>query len=72
MWLSDDTGYATHRDLREDKSKSRRYQLSSAKIGSVSINPVDPSFVLTASNSRVLRQVVVLFAYSVTDDTTFR
>ena len=55
LWLSDDTGGLSHVDLREDNSKARWYQLSDNKIGSVSINPVDTSFLLTASNSRVLR-----------------
>ncbi|KAJ3558674.1 hypothetical protein NM688_g783 [Phlebia brevispora] len=55
MWISDAGGGLTHLDLREDKSKARWYQLSDQKIGSVSINPVDPNFVLTASNSRVLK-----------------
>lgn len=55
LWLSDDTGAVTHLDTREDKSKARWYQLSDNKIGSVSINPVNPNFLLTASNSRVLR-----------------
>ncbi|KAF8964048.1 WD40-repeat-containing domain protein, partial [Flammula alnicola] len=52
MWVSDAAGGATHLDLREDKSKARRYGLSEAKIGSISINPTRPHFLLTASNSR--------------------
>lgn len=60
MWISDTNGGVTHLDLREDKSKARWYQLSEDKIGCVSINPVDPNFFLTASNSRVLRYVTVL------------
>ncbi|KAI0093549.1 WD40-repeat-containing domain protein [Irpex rosettiformis] len=55
MWLSDRAGGVTHLDLREDKSKSRWYQLSANKIGCVSINPVNPVFLLTASNSKALR-----------------
>lgn len=55
MWISDSLGGLTHLDLREDDSKARWYQLSDQKIGSVSINPVNPNFLLTASNSRVLK-----------------
>ena len=55
MWMSDALGGLTHLDLREDKSKARWYQLSDQKIGSVSINPVDTHFLLTASNSRILK-----------------
>ncbi|KAI0341807.1 WD40 repeat-like protein [Trametopsis cervina] len=55
LWFSDKSGGVTHLDLREDKSKARWYQLSADKIGCVSINPVDPMFLLTASNSRALR-----------------
>ncbi|KAI0810927.1 WD40-repeat-containing domain protein [Irpex lacteus] len=59
IWLSDRSGGVTHLDLREDnkggKGKGRWYQLSAAKIGCVSVNPVDPVFLLTASNSRALR-----------------
>lgn len=57
LWISDASGGITHLDLRQDKSKARRYQLSDQKIGTVSINPVVNHFVLTASNSRVLRWV---------------
>ena len=60
LWLADQSGALTHIDLREDKSRARWYQLSDNKIGSVSINPLDPSFVLTASNSRVLRWVAAI------------
>jgi WD repeat-containing protein 76 len=55
LWFSDVSGGVTHLDLREDKSKSRWYQLSGAKIGCVNINPVDTNFLLTASNSKALR-----------------
>jgi WD repeat-containing protein 76 len=55
MWIADDAGGVTHLDLREDKSDARRYSLSNAKIGSVSINPTRPSFLLTASNNRYLK-----------------
>ncbi|KAI0692398.1 WD40-repeat-containing domain protein [Cytidiella melzeri] len=55
LWASDVSGGVTHLDLREDKSKARWYQLSANKIGCVSINPVDPVFLLTASNSKALR-----------------
>ncbi|KAI0322216.1 WD40-repeat-containing domain protein [Amylostereum chailletii] len=55
MWLSDAAGGVTHLDLRQDKSKARWYQLSDQKIGCISANPQNPSFLLTASNSRLLR-----------------
>ncbi|KAF9564603.1 WD40 repeat-like protein [Agrocybe pediades] len=55
MWISDGAGGVTHLDLREDQSKARRYELSEAKIGSVSVNPARPNFLLTASNSRYLK-----------------
>ncbi|KAF8910971.1 WD40-repeat-containing domain protein [Gymnopilus junonius] len=55
MWISDGAGGITHLDLRQDKSKARRYALSDAKIGSISVNPTRPNFLLTASNSRFLK-----------------
>ncbi|KAL4253869.1 WD repeat-containing DNA damage-binding protein [Abortiporus biennis] len=55
MWISDASGGVTHLDLRQDKTKARWYQLSDQKIGSVSVNPVNDHFILTASNSRVLK-----------------
>ena len=58
MWISDAVGGLTHLDLREDKSKARWFGLSDVKIGTVSINPRDPCFLLTASNSRVLKYVL--------------
>ena len=58
MWISDAIGGLTHLDLREDKSRARWYQLSDQKIGSVSINPRRPEFLVTASNSRSLKSVL--------------
>lgn len=55
MWISDALGGVTHLDLREDKSKARWYGLSDQKIGSLSLNPTQPNFMVTASNSRALR-----------------
>lgn len=55
MWVSDGAGGITHLDLRQDKSQARRYELSEAKIGSVSVNPTRTNFLLTASNSRLLK-----------------
>lgn len=55
MWISDGLGGATHVDLREGRSKVRRYGLSDHKIGSISVNPTRPNFILTASNSRALK-----------------
>ncbi|KAF9464748.1 WD40 repeat-like protein [Collybia nuda] len=54
IWISDSHGRATHMDLRESK-KFRRYGLSDAKIGCISVNPTRPHFVLTASNNRSLK-----------------
>ncbi|GJE95189.1 WD40 repeat domain-containing protein [Phanerochaete sordida] len=55
MWIADSNGGVTHLDLRQDKSKARWYQLSEDKIGCLSVNPVETHFLLTTSNSRVLR-----------------
>jgi hypothetical protein len=55
LWLSDAEGWLTHIDLREDKSKRRAYRLSDQKIGSVSVNPTNPAFILTPSNNRTLK-----------------
>lgn len=55
MWISDASGGLTHLDLREDKSHGRWYQLSEEKIGSVSVNPTNSYFLVTASNSRALK-----------------
>jgi WD repeat-containing protein 76 len=57
MWISDASGGVTHLDLRQDKNKAKWYQLSTEKIGSVSVNPTRPQFLLTASNTRSLRRV---------------
>jgi WD repeat-containing protein 76 len=62
MWLSDAEGWATHLDLREDKSKRRAYQLSDQKIGCLSVNPTNPAFILTASNNRTLKYAVFFLA----------
>jgi WD repeat-containing protein 76 len=61
MWLSDDEGWVTHRDLREDKSKQRAYQLSDQKIGGLSVNPTNPAFILTSSNNRTLKYADFFF-----------
>ncbi|OJA08161.1 hypothetical protein AZE42_03594 [Rhizopogon vesiculosus] len=55
MWISDASGGLTHLDLREPKDKACWYGVSPQKIGSVSINPTSPHFLLTASNSRLLK-----------------
>jgi WD40 repeat protein len=55
MWISDALGGVTHFDMRMDQSKATRYGLSGDKVGSVSVNPTRPHFLLTASNSRALR-----------------
>ena len=61
MWLSDAEGWATHLDLREDKSKRRAYQLSDQKIGCLSVNPTNPAFILTSSNNRTLKYAILFF-----------
>ena len=55
MWISDAAGGITHFDMRMDQSKATWYGLSREKVGSVSVNPTRPHFLLTASNSRALR-----------------
>jgi len=57
IWASDELGGLSHIDLRQDKSKARRWELSEKKTGCVSINPVQPHMLLVSSNSRILRQV---------------
>ena len=55
MWVSDGEGGVSHLDLRQHKSKAKRYFLSDSKIGCVSVNPTRPNFLLTASNNRSLK-----------------
>lgn len=55
IWISDAGGGITHFDTRVDQSKATWYGLSGEKIGTVSVNPTRPHFLLTASNSRALR-----------------
>ncbi|KAI5123334.1 hypothetical protein M0805_001759 [Coniferiporia weirii] len=55
LWISDAEGGLTHLDLRQDKSKARRWALSEQKIGCVSINPTSPDMLLVASNDRTLK-----------------
>jgi len=55
MWISDGTGGATHLDLREEKSRARRFVLSDNKIGCISINPSYPNLILTASDNCTLK-----------------
>ncbi|KAF9792217.1 WD40 repeat-like protein [Thelephora terrestris] len=55
VWISDAAGGVTHFDTRLGQSKATWYGLSKEKIGSVSVNPTSPHFLLTASNSRSLR-----------------
>ncbi|KDQ60939.1 hypothetical protein JAAARDRAFT_173322 [Jaapia argillacea MUCL 33604] len=55
MWIADALGGVTHLDLREHEPKGRWYGLSDQKIGCVSVNPVDPHLLLTASNNRSLK-----------------
>ncbi|KAI8998489.1 WD40 repeat-like protein [Trametes punicea] len=55
MWVADAMGGVTHMDLRAPRSNAKRYELSDQKIGSVSVNPTRPHFLVTASNSRELK-----------------
>ncbi|KAL5635734.1 hypothetical protein ACGC1H_004519 [Rhizoctonia solani] len=57
LWMSDSGGSIQHLDTREgDRSRSRRWQLTEKeKIGCVSVNPVAPHLLLTASNNRTMR-----------------
>ena len=57
MWISDAAGGVTQFDIRMDQSKATWYGLSREKVGSVSVNPTRPHFLLTASNSRALRLI---------------
>ncbi|KAG9050812.1 hypothetical protein FS837_002368, partial [Tulasnella sp. UAMH 9824] len=58
IWISDVGGHLSHIDLREDFRKTgRRFEMNGTghKIGCVSINPVSPHFLVTASNDRTLK-----------------
>ncbi|KAJ1309950.1 hypothetical protein OPQ81_006709 [Rhizoctonia solani] len=55
LWMSDSGGGIQHLDMRVP-SRSRRWQLTEKeKIGCVSVNPVAPHLLLTASNNRTMR-----------------
>ncbi|KAG8744750.1 hypothetical protein FRC10_009515 [Ceratobasidium sp. 414] len=55
LWISDSGGGLQHVDTRE-RSLTRRWELTEKeKIGCVSVNPVLPHLLLTASNNRTLR-----------------
>lgn len=62
LWVSDTEGGVSHVDLRVDKRhNARRWQLNEKeKIGCVSVNPVSPNVLLTASNDRKLKCVLAL------------
>ncbi|EIW85143.1 WD40 repeat-like protein [Coniophora puteana RWD-64-598 SS2] len=55
MWISTANGTIINLDLRQDKSKARWYDLQDQKIGSISVNPTNPHYLLTASNNRTLK-----------------
>ena len=55
IWVADSSGGATHLDLRAGNNRTRRYKLSDQKIGSISVNPTRDNFILTASNSRLVK-----------------
>ncbi|KAG9001621.1 hypothetical protein FRB93_012047 [Tulasnella sp. JGI-2019a] len=57
VWISDAQGCLSHVDLRQDKKHARRWDINGTgqKIGCVSVNPVTPHFLVTASNDRTLK-----------------
>ncbi|KAG8888298.1 hypothetical protein FRB98_008044 [Tulasnella sp. 332] len=57
MWISDVSGCLSHVDLRQDKKHARRWDVNGTgqKIGCVSVNPVTPHILATASNDRTLK-----------------
>ncbi|KIY72178.1 WD40 repeat-like protein [Cylindrobasidium torrendii FP15055 ss-10] len=55
VWIADNAGGITHLDIRESKESARWYQVAEQKIGSISVNPQRPEFVVTASNDRTLK-----------------
>lgn len=57
IWASDELGGLSHIDLREEKGKAIRWELSDKKTGCVSINPVQPHLLLVSSNNRTLKYV---------------
>jgi len=71
VWISDAAGGITHFDTRMDQSKAIWYGLSGEKVGSVSVNPTRPTFLLTASNSRALRFIDFVSKLPVAFDLAF-
>lgn len=57
IWISDAEGGITHKDVREAKSRARRYQLLEIKAGCISINPIRPEAILVSSNNKSLTYV---------------
>ncbi|CDZ97239.1 WD40 protein [Phaffia rhodozyma] len=57
IWSTDRHGGLSHCDLREDhRSVKRRWDIGSGKkIGGVSVNPLQPHLVCTASNDQTVR-----------------
>lgn len=55
MWISDGTGGLTHYDFREGEKGAKRFELSTQKIGTVSVNPSSPHLLVTVSNNHFLR-----------------
>ena len=55
IWLSDAAGVVSHIDIRVSKTAVRRWQLSSQKIGSISVNPTWQHAILCASNDRSMK-----------------
>ncbi|PWN54233.1 WD40 repeat-like protein [Violaceomyces palustris] len=59
IWVADHRGGLIHLDLREDKrirqQKSRRWQVCEKKIGAMSVNPLAPHCIATASLDQHVR-----------------
>lgn len=66
MWISDADGGLSHLDLREDKSKARRWYLAEQKVGCVSVNPTSPHMLLLSSNDRTAKYVTPLSRHVLT------
>jgi len=57
LWISDAKGGLSHVDLRSARFGKRWQMNEKEKIGSVSINPVNPNFLVSASNDRTVKWV---------------
>ncbi|ORY45028.1 WD40-repeat-containing domain protein [Leucosporidium creatinivorum] len=55
IWAVDNDGGIIHRDLREPMQQARRWQADVAKIGGLSVNPINPFVGVTAHLKHDLR-----------------